>query len=142
MSRLTSSNLLSALVSPTLVRSATLLTLGCVVVYASGCSAPVARRSAGVWAGDSGVSAAVSFLPDGPRSNSAADEYWAAQADNTRRDAALGNISQSYEPMSMWPDRDAPQIDRPYYINTWRSSESYLIFRQGSRDERGYWRYR
>lgn len=142
MSRLTSSNLLSALVSSALVRPAAVLALGCVVVYASGCSAPVARRSAGVWAGDGGASAAVSFLPDGPRSNSAADEYWAAQADNSRRDASLGSALQSYQPMGMWPERDAPQIDRPYYINTWRSSESYLIFRQGSRDERGSWRYR
>lgn len=142
MSRLKGSNLLSALVSSALVRPAALLALGCVVVYASGCSAPVTRRSAGVWAGDAGASAAVSFLPDGPRSNSAADEYWAAQADNSRRDASLGSAVQSYQPMGMWPERDAPQIDRPYFINTWRSSESYLIFRQGSRDERGYWRYR
>lgn len=142
MSRLTNSNLLSAVVVSALVRHGALLMLGCLVVYASGCSAPLARRSAGVWAGDGGASSAVAFLPEGPRGTSASDDYWADQAENARRDASLVGSAQEYQPQGMWPERDGPQIDRPYYINTWRSSESYLIFRQGSREWRGYSRYR
>lgn len=122
------------------IRRAVVCALGCVVVYASGCSAPIARRSAGVWAGESGSSAAVTFLPEGPRAISANEEYWAAQYDNTRRDAALVHaVGGGYEPAGMWPQRDVPTVERPYYINTWRSSESYLIFRQGSRETRGWY---
>jgi hypothetical protein len=116
--------------------------LACVVVYASGCSAPVARRTAGVWAGESGSSAAVAFLPEGPRANSESAEYWAEQAENVRRDASLVGSPQAYQPRGMWPESESPQIDRPYYINTWRSSESYLIFRQGTREWHGYSTYR
>jgi hypothetical protein len=114
--------------------------LGCVVVYASGCSAPVARRSAGVWGGEGGSSAAVAFLPQGPSALSASEEYWAGQSDNARRDAALASGGgEAYQPAGMWPERDVPTVERPYYINLWRSSESYLIFRRGSRETRGWY---
>lgn len=114
--------------------------LGCVVVYASGCSAPVAHRTAGVWAGDGGSSAAVAFLPEGSSAVSASEEYWARQSDQSRRDAALLAAGSGYEPYGMWPQDDVPTVERPYYINTWRSSESYLIFRRGTYESRGEFR--
>ena len=128
-----------------LLRKRTLSLSFCIVglLGMAGCNTTYPTRVSGVYAGSGGASSDLVMFTNSPVGEQ--DDIgmrMAAARDGSRRDAMLGDrYGAASLPVGWCEERETPRIERPYWIHTSRSAESWSVPRRAEprREYEPYW---
>ena len=101
----------------------------------------------GIDAGNGGASSDLVLLSNSPVGEQDVTDFstemrMATARDSSRRNASLGDFSGGeHRPLGWWEEKPVPRIERPFWIYTSRSANTWVVPRrvEERREYEGYW---